>query len=162
MSRLKVVGRDKFENGKVEMLIKILSLFPVVNARKNEKLNQATLQRYLAEIVWFPSAALSPCITWEGIDDFSAKARMYVNGTNGSGIFYFNENGDFTKFSAMRYKDIKKESEPKEWIVEVLKSKVVNGVKIPVEPEATWKLDDGDWTWLKLKINEIHYNINGT
>ena len=155
---IKVVGRDKFENGKGEMLIKILSFFPVVNTRKNEKLNQAALQRYLAEIVWFPSSALSPCITWESIDDYSAKARMSVNGTTDSGIFYFNENGDFTTFSAMRYKEVGEESEPKEWIVEALESKVVNGIKIPVKLKATWKLDEGDWTWIKLKITEINYN----
>ena len=47
----------------------------------------------------------------------------------------------------------------KEWVVEVTESKVMNGVRIPVEVEATWKLEDEDWTWLKLKITEIQYNI---
>ena len=36
---IEVVGRDKFENGKDEMLIKILSLLPVVNIKDNEKIN---------------------------------------------------------------------------------------------------------------------------
>jgi hypothetical protein len=35
----------------------------------------------------------------------------------------------------------------------------MNGVKIPVKLTATWKLDEGDWTWLKLEITEIKYNI---
>lgn len=60
---ISLVGRDKFEGGKGEMTIKLLSVVPVVNARNNKKVDQATLQRYLAEIVWFPSAALSPYIT---------------------------------------------------------------------------------------------------
>uniref|UniRef100_UPI0025DAF716 DUF6544 family protein n=1 Tax=Algoriphagus sp. TaxID=1872435 RepID=UPI0025DAF716 len=62
---LSIVGRDKFENGKGEMCIKLFSIFPIVHAKNNEKIDQATLQRYLAEIVWFPSAALSPYINWE-------------------------------------------------------------------------------------------------
>jgi len=159
MSLINVVGRDKFEDGKGEMLIKVLSVFPVVDVKENEKVNHGTLQRYLAEVVWFPSAALSPYITWESIDNYSAKATMSYNGTTGSGIFYFNDDGDFKKFVAMRFKDVEKESELKEWIVEAVKSKVINGVKIPIELKATWKLDEGDWTWLKLKITEIQYNI---
>lgn len=156
---MKVVGRDKFENGKGEMFIKVLSLFPVGEVKENEKVNQAALQRYLAEIVWFPSAALSKYITWESIDEYSARATMNYNGTKGSGIFSFNKNGDFIKFSAMRYKDIDENAQLKEWLVEVTKSNVINGIKIPVEIQATWKLEDEDWTWLKLKITELQYNI---
>ncbi|MDN5330561.1 MAG: hypothetical protein PWP35_2348 [Bacteroidales bacterium] len=36
------------------MLIKVNSLIPVVNEKGN-KLDEGTLQRYLGEIVWFPS-----------------------------------------------------------------------------------------------------------
>ena len=41
-SVINVVGRDKFENGKGEMTIKLFSLIPVVNTRNNEKINQGT------------------------------------------------------------------------------------------------------------------------
>jgi len=88
MPFVEVVGRDKFQEGKGEMLIKILSLLPIVNSKNNDKTNMGTLQRYLGEIVWFPSAATSPYIVWEGIDDLSAKATMTYEGTTGSGTFY--------------------------------------------------------------------------
>lgn len=156
---IKVVGRDKFKNGKGEMLIKLVSVFPVVNVKENKKINQGALQRYLAEIVWFPSAALSQYISWESIDNYSAKATMTYNGTSGSGVFYFNENGDFIRFSAMRYRGADENTQLEEWVVEASKSKVMSGIRIPVELKATWKLKDADWTWLKLKITEIQYNI---
>lgn len=155
---LKIVGRDKFENGKGEMTIKMFSLFSIANAKNNEKVNQATLQRYLAEIVWFPSGALCKYIYWEPIDDTSAKATMEYNGTKGSGIFYFNKNGTFVKFVAMRYKDVK-DLKPTQWIVTATKTELRNGIKIPVELKAEWKLDTGNWTWLKLKISDIKYNF---
>ncbi|GEO21636.1 hypothetical protein CQA01_21700 [Cyclobacterium qasimii] len=155
---LAVVGRDKFENGHGEMMIKLLSFFSIVDAKSNEKVNQATLQRYLAEIVWFPSFALSPYISWEAIDDYSAKATMEYNGTVGSGEFHFEENGDFKKFVAMRYKDAV-DVLPTEWTVTATKTEERNGIKIPVESKAEWKLAKGNWTWLKLKITDIRYNI---
>ncbi|MGV3539708.1 MAG: DUF6544 family protein, partial [Rufibacter sp.] len=62
-----LAGRDKFYQGKGHMLIKLLSLYPVANAMGKE-IDQGTLLRYMAEMVWFPSAALSPYLTWAPID----------------------------------------------------------------------------------------------
>ena len=156
--KLSVVGRDKFEDGKGEMIIKLLSLIPVVNAKNDEKIDQATLQRYLAEIVWFPSAALNQHIKWEALDDFSAMATMKYKGTKGSGLFYFDKDGNFQKFVAMRYPD-SKAKEPVEWTVTAKKIEKRNGIKIPIECEASWELEKGNWTWLKLKITDIQYDL---
>ncbi len=155
---LRIVGRDKFENGKGEMLIKLLSLITVADEKNDEKVNQATLQRYLAEIVWFPSAALSNYIHWESLDDNSARATMKYNGTEGSGIFHFEDGGQFKKFVAMRFKDAK-DKEPTKWTVIATKSEERNGIIIPTECEAIWSLQDKEWTWLKLKIKDISYNL---
>ena len=155
---LSVVGRDKFENGKGEMMIKLLSFLPVANAANDPKVNQATLQRFLAEIIWFPSAAMSPYIQWETLSEVSAKATMDYKGTIGSGEFHFDTNGNFKKFVAMRYQDAKA-SEPTEWTVIATKIEKRNGVDIPVECEAAWTLDSCKWTWLKVKIKDITYNL---
>jgi hypothetical protein len=92
------------------------------------------------------------------MDDYSAKATMEYNGTEGSGIFHFEENGDFKKFVAMRYKDAD-DVLLTEWKVTASKTEERNGIKIPVESKAEWKLESGDWTWLKLKITDIKYNL---
>lgn len=155
---LRIVGRDKFENGKGEMLIKLLSLIKVVDAKNDEKVNEATLQRYLAEIVWFPSAVLSNYIHWECLNDNSARATMKYNGTEGSGIFHFDENGQFQEFEAIRFKDAK-DKEPTKWTVIATKLEKQNGIIIPTECEAIWSLQDEEWTWLKLKIKDISYNL---
>mgnify|MGYP006879620393 CR=1 FL=1 len=157
-SFLDVVGRDKFENGKGEMTIKLFSLFSIANAKNNDKVNQAALQRFLAETCWFPSATLSSYIKWEYIDDYSAKANIEYNRTKGSGIFHFDENGNFKKFVAMRFKDAM-DAEPTEWTVTAIKNEIRNGIMVPIECEVNWKLKDSNWTWLKLKITDIKYNI---
>ncbi|WP_420573029.1 DUF6920 family protein [Kordia sp.] len=157
-SILSVSGRDKFKDGKGEMIIKLLSLIPVAKAKDNEKVNQATLQRYLAEIVWFPSASLSQYLKWENIDDYSARATMEYNGAKGSGEFHFDTEGNFEKFVSMRYKD-SDDTEPTKWTVKATKSEERNGIKIPVECEASWELENGTWIWLKLKITDIQYDI---
>ncbi|MFN3874059.1 MAG: DUF6544 family protein [Ignavibacterium sp.] len=151
-------GRDKFSDGKGNMLIKILSLINVVNSYGNEKINQSTLQRYLGETIWFPTAAVNPYIKWEEIDSLTAKATMTYKGTTGSALFFFNENGDCIKFSAMRYMEAEKDSQLKEWVITFDEYKTYNGIKIPVKGKATWKLDVGDFTWYKLEIFDVVYN----
>ncbi len=157
-SIINVVGRDKFESGGGEMSIKMFGIVPIADVKNSAKTNEATLQRYLAEIVWFPTAALSPYIKWEPIDDISTKAIMNYRGTECSGIFHFDSSGEFIKFTAMRFKDVK-DDERKLWTVNAIKTAERDGIKIPVECEAKWKLPNQDWTWLKLKIIDIEYNL---
>jgi hypothetical protein len=49
--------------------------------------------RFLGEIVWFPSAALSPILTWEAIDGTSARATMRHGGLVESAVFAFSDEG---------------------------------------------------------------------
>jgi len=154
---IKITGRDKFMDGKGEMQIKMFSAINLVN-EKGGKMDEGTLQRFLGEIVWFPSAALNPFITWETIDKHSAKASMEYKGTTASGTFYFNENGDFIRYSALRFKGNEADAKRYEWIIEVKEHAIMNDIKIPVKMTATWKLEEGDWTWLDLEITDIKYN----
>ena len=154
---IKIKGRDKFVAGKGEMLIKINSLINVVN-EKGPRMDEGTLQRFLGELVWFPSLALSPCISWEAIDDTSAKATMTYKETTGSGTFHFNENGDFVKFVALRFMGNKPDAKRYPWVLTVKDYSVFEGIKVPSKMQATWELDEGDWTWLDLEIISIKYN----
>jgi hypothetical protein len=158
MPLVKIQGRDKFMDGKGEMLIKLNALVSVVD-EKGEKINEGTLQRFLGELVWFPSLALSPFIQWEALDVHSAKATMTYGGTTGSGVFYFNETGDFVKFIAMRYKGNGPDAKRYPWIMTVEEYGVFEGIKVPSRMKATWQLEEGDWTWLDLEIKDIRYNL---
>ena len=157
MPLVPVTGRDKFVAGKGQMTIKLFSLINVAND-DGDKIDQGALQRYLAEICWFPSAALSPYIKWEAIDSTSAKATLTYKNMSGSVVFHFNEQGRLKSCTADRYKESGKNAALERWEVVITKYGVINGVKIPVNLEVTWKLKTGDFTWYKLDITEIDYN----
>jgi len=140
------------------MTIKLLSLFPVVDSKNNERINTGALQRYLGEMVWFPSAALSPYVTWEQVGEHAARATMSVGGTTDAGTFYFNEAGEVIRYSAMRYRGDDETAERRAWIIDVLQTREMAGLRIPTKMDVTWKLDEGDWTWLQLEVTDIAYN----
>ncbi len=157
MPLVSIRGRDKYVEGKGEMLIKINSLLNVVNER-GHKLDEGTLQRFLGELVWMPSLALSPHIEWEDKDELSSKATIRYKGCTGSGIFYFNESGDFIKFVANRYRGNTENSRRIPWVLTVEEYSFFEGIKIPSKMKATWKLDNEDWTWLDLEIIDLKFN----
>lgn len=118
------------------------------------------MQRFLGEMAWFPSLSLSPFITWKQISDTSAVATMEYMGTKGSGTFYFSADGDFTKYVALRYKENEPTSKKYEWVLLVNDYNTFEGIRVPSKMTATWKLEEGDWTWLKLEVTDIKYNEN--
>ena len=158
MRIIPVAGRDQFRNGKGQMLIKLMSVIPVVNEKENIKIDQGSLQRYLGEMVWYPSAALSQYIIWESIDDTSAKATLTYKNTSGSGFFYFNDEGDVTAFSAKRYMGSGPEAVLHEWRVDIQEFKEFDGIRVPKKSTVTWKFPEGDWTWAILEITDAKYN----
>ncbi|MCF8011735.1 MAG: hypothetical protein K9L17_07030 [Clostridiales bacterium] len=152
-----IMGRDKYYEGKGNMLIKILSLVTVANS-KGKEIDQGTMLRYLAETVWFPSAALSSYITWEEIDAKSARATMSYGGITASGIFTFNKKGEVINFTAERYGEFNGQFKKRTWLVCVNDYKEFNGIKVPAKAEVTWRLDTGDFNWYKLKVTDIDHN----
>ncbi|ADL12914.1 DUF6544 family protein [Acetohalobium arabaticum] len=152
-----IVGRDKYQNGRGSMLIKILSLITVADS-KGQEMDQATLVRYLAEIVWFPTAALSSYIEWEEIDSTSAKAIMSYRGVTASGVFEFDSQGRVINFTAERYMEKNGEYDLETWVVSMDEYKECNGVCIPVQGAVTWQLETGDFNWFQFEITEIEYN----
>lgn len=159
MGLLHLSGIDTYQNGKGRMQIKALSLLPVADA-KGTQTDQGTLLRYLAEVIWFPTAALNHYITWEEIDSNAAKATMTYGDITASGIFYYNLDGDMIGFEADRYYDRKGSATLEKWYIENTAYDERNGIRIPVASEVTWKLKEGDFTWYKLEILEVTYNRN--
>lgn len=157
MPGITIHARDKYLDGKGEMKIKLLSLVPIAN-NTGFQIDQGTLQRWLAEICWFPSAALSPYIQWESIDEASAKATMTYKGVSGCAIFHFDREGNLLACSARRYMSNGRKTSLEKWEVKNTEFRAMSGLKIPAKSEVTWKLEGGDFTWLKLEITGIEYN----
>ncbi|HMP13902.1 MAG TPA: hypothetical protein PKD70_08475 [Saprospiraceae bacterium] len=152
-------GIDTYAHSKGHMLIKVLALAPVVDA-KGPAIDQGTMLRYLGEICWFPTTALSDYITWEALDAHSAKATMRYGDVTASGLFTFDAAGDMQSFEAPRYYDRKTGPTLEQWHIQNTATAELSGIRMPVQSEVTWKLQEGDFTWLKLEITEVAYNQN--
>lgn len=151
-----IAGRDKLEKGKGNMLIKAESLFPIANA-KGKEIDQGTFIRYMAEMSWFPQAALKNYITWKQLDSNRAQAFITYGNTSVSGVFTFNGDGLPVLFEAKRYGDFNGKLSLETWSVKTTRFKTFQGITVGCANEVTWKLNSGDFTWLKLEATQIDY-----
>lgn len=152
-----IAARDRYKNGKGNMIIKPFYIYPLADS-KGKETDQGTLLRYLAELSWFPQAAQKEYIQWHQIDNYRAKATMHYGDITASGIFTFNDDGDFTGFEAKRYGYFNGKYALETWSVAVKGYSVFNGIRIGNQSEVTWKLSGGDFTWLKVEVTDITYN----
>jgi hypothetical protein len=149
-------GRDKLVDGKGSMLIKLFSLLPVVDA-EDQNIDKGAALRYLAEMVWFPSAALTLPVKWEELSLLTARATMGFRNFSVTGTFTFNKKGQVTRFEAPRYYQQANTTEI--WVVEIDENSytTMDGFHVPARARLTWRLPEGDFTWYRLTIENIEY-----
>ncbi|GAB3893946.1 hypothetical protein GCM10028803_08670 [Larkinella knui] len=152
-----LAGRDKYEQGHGHMLIKAMSFWPIANTSGNE-IDQGTMLRYLGEMVWFPTAALSPYIHWEQLGATTARATMSYGKTIASGVFTFTPDGDVIRYVAQRYGEFEGTYRQETWSITLSNHQALAGIRIPVQAAVTWQLKTGDFTWYTVTITEINYN----
>jgi hypothetical protein len=150
-----VVGRDRYAGGKGQLEFRLLSLIPVAKD-SGPDMDRADLLRYLNEIMWFPAGALSPYITWAGIDATSARATMSFGEATATATFVFDEQGRLTNMVAERFDRDAGAVEP--WSTPIRAHGEFNGVRIPVEGEAVYARSSGEFPYIRVRVTEIDYN----
>jgi len=153
-----ISATDRFTGGHGNMVIKLLSVITMGNAHGPE-MDQGELQRYLAEMIWFPTAWLSDAIEWQAIDIQSVKATIRQQDV--TAVLHVNEQGQLTHLTADRYMSEHGHYRLEPWSVHVQQYYEVSGMWIPTKVEVTWHLASGDFTWFRVEITEIEYNQSG-
>lgn len=163
-ARFKVAGlpllraKDRYESGHGHMFGKLAGLITVFDAR-GEKMDQATMIRYLNEIMWFPTAYLGENINWEAVDDHSARVTFTDSGKSVSAQMFFDNTGRLTNFTAKRYREIGGKFSLDLWSTPILGYGERAGLKLPIRGQAVWNLPSGDLSYADLEITEVEYNF---
>ncbi len=150
--------RDMYYKGQGSMKGKLFALIPVVNAQPGPEMNQGVLLRFLAEMIWYPSAALQDYIIWEEIDANSARATMTWQGVSADMIFYFNDQGDMISSLASRYQEVNGHFELHDWGGIAREYKDFSGIRLQNKSDIIWKYETGDFNWLQIEVTEVRFN----
>lgn len=160
MMGVPILGRDRYQDGVGHMWITALGLVTLVDGR-GPKIDQGTALRFLGELVWFPSAALSPRIRWEPIDDRWARAHFSDQGIEVSGDFEIDEQGHFVRLSARRYLGAEPDAQRELWEVPATAWGRFEGVEVPTRGQVVWRLKDGDFEYYRWEITALEFDPVG-
>jgi hypothetical protein len=153
-----VRARDRYRDGKGNMQIKLGTVFAIADATGAE-MDQSSLTRYLNEMMWFPTAFLAPNVSFEPVDQISAKVTLTDAGKHVTATMYFDEEGKVTNFVAPRYRTVSGTSELTPWSTPITAYGEFGGFKLPVKGKAVWKLPEGDLEYMDVVFPALEYNV---
>jgi len=153
-------GFHSYKNGSATMLIKLLSLFSVVDL-KGKELGQAETVTFLNDMCLFaPATLIDKRIHWDAINDTTAKATFTNKGISISANLIFNSEGQLIDFvSHDRYAASDSEMEKYPFSTPVQNYGKIGGLKLFSYGEAVWHYPEGKFTYGKFRLKSIEYNI---
>lgn len=151
--------RDSYAAGTAWMRARIMRVFSVVNAHGKSELNSGALQRYLAELIWLPTALLpSQGIRWSPINDLSARAELTDGDITVSLQFNFNAEGECTGvYAPARYREDHGAYVPTPWQSRCHSYEVYDGIRIPTKAEVEWHLSDHELPYWRGRVTSVKY-----
>jgi hypothetical protein len=151
-------AKDSFLDGSGRMLITAAGLVPMVDATGLE-FDQGEMVRFLSEMMWFPTAFLGENVSFEPVDDGSARVSLTHRGQTATGTIFVDEDGTVTRFEADRYYpgDDGKPS-LRRWSTPVDAYGEFNGLRVPVRVRAVWHLPGGDLEYIRITLTELLYD----
>lgn len=152
--------RDKYDGIQGNMLVKLLSTLPVADA-KGMEIDISSLHRYLGEMPWYPPAFLNEeYISWEPVDATHAKAVITDGEYRASVVFSFDETGRITKVTTdERYRSVRDQFIRDRWTGYYDDYQEVDGFCVPMEIAAEWNLPEGDYSYVRLRVAEMEYDM---
>ena len=163
MNGLKISGLHHFDNDDARMKIKVLDLFTVVDEQGENMKRAETVTFFNDMVILAPQTLISNQILWEEVDESSLKATFTHNGITIHATLYFDEDGRLVNFVSEDRLALKNDgtTDSVPWSTPISEYQEVNGLRLPKYGEAVWHFDDGDFTYIKLNVRNIEYNMDG-
>jgi hypothetical protein len=155
-------ARDQIIDGHGSILAQLGSTLTVSRA-SGPAMDQGALLRLLVEMVWFPTAFLDDrFVSWEEIDDRSARATLHHPGREASATFHFRRDGLPRLVTGQRYRDARGGAVLTPWSGRFEDYRLIDGMMVPLDLEARWHLDSGEWPYAHFKVERIEYDRDDT
>lgn len=147
---------DVYNRGVGRLEARVFSVIPVASAGPDPEMNEAELERYLAEAAWYPTALLPAAgVEWTAIDEDTARATLDDSTVTASLVFHFGDDGRIDRVTTDRYQQDRGEYVP--WTGYFEEYETRNGMQIPIRGEVEWNQSDGDVRYGRFTVTDIDY-----
>jgi len=159
MFGMTVPGYHRYIDGRATMDVRIFGLFSVVKHSGDVMNVSDTVTLFNDMCLLAPATLIDNRITWQNVDELTAKATFTNHGISISATLYFNTEGQLVNFvSEDRWAVADMKQFP--FSTPVSNYRDINGYNLPTYGEAIWHYPDGEYIYGKIEIKEIEYNIS--
>ncbi|WP_062619491.1 DUF6544 family protein [Aequorivita aquimaris] len=151
-------GYHRYKEGKASMLIKLLSVFPVVDISEPEMFKTETVTFFNDMCLFAPAALIDKRINWQTLEDNSVKAVFHNGEVSVSAILKFDESGRMINFISEDRVDVNS-NQNVPFSTPVTEYGTVNGYKLPLAADAVWHFPEGDFVYGKFYLQDVQYNL---
>lgn len=148
--------RDSFVNGTGSMFGSVHGMFRVMHMDGTPEMAVASLQRYLAEAVWIPTALLPAYgVVWTPIDSTSARATLSTSSTTAALDFHFDSRTGLVSrvFAESRGRAVGGSIVPTPWQGRWTEWSLRNGMRVPSSGEVEWILPEGPQPYWRGRLS---------
>lgn len=160
---IRIRVRDSYDEGVGATRARLAGIVSLANQPGTTQTAEASLQRFLAEAIWFPTALLPAAgVRWSQLAADRATATLVDRGNRASIDFCFGPRGEITGCSAMRYRDAGDHTVLTPWQTRTWDYEACDGIMVPRAGEASWILPDGVLTYWRGSIEQVSYVFDST
>jgi hypothetical protein len=155
-----VRGIHIYAERKARMLIKILGLFTVTDAKGTEMDQSETVTVFNDMCFMAPASLTDKKITWKEIDNKSIIAKFKNGNIEISATLYFDENGGLANFiSNDRYETTDGRTYRNyPWLTPVTEYRDINGYRLPSAAKLIYRYPEEDFCYGEFNLVNIEYN----
>jgi uncharacterized membrane protein YphA (DoxX/SURF4 family) len=164
MNHLPVDVLHAFDEDGASMRVKLLSAIPMVNAKGAELTRTETVTMFNDICFFAPGVLVSPAVTWESIDEHTARAHFTLGVNTIAAELHFNDAAELVDFIS----DDRSASSPdgrtftpQRWATPARDYAQVGPARVATKADATWQPSSGTWTYGEFELNSLAYDVAG-
>lgn len=146
-----LLARDKFVDGRGNMLITVLGLVVVADASGPE-IDLGAGLRFWGELISFPEAVLNRHLRWEEMDARHARVHIEQGPLKMSATIEFDARGFPVAMHAERFRDVAGQFVLTPWSGNFRDWGKIDGRLLPTRWEAVWHLPEGDFPAVEIEV----------
>jgi hypothetical protein len=152
---------DAYVAGEGILHATLFGLITLTKIQGTPEVAQGELLRFLAESAWYPTALLpSQGVTWEAIDDRSARATLTDGATTVAVEFRFGDDDLIqTIYTPARHRTVKGKLTIAPWQIQLWNYAKRDGILIPIDGEVAWELPTGLLPYWRGHLSDIKYEF---
>ena len=150
-----------FDDRSARMKVRLLSIFPLVNVDGPDLRRAETVTLFNDLCLLAPAELVGPSVTWERIDERSARGFFTVEAHTISAVLSFNDAGelvDFVSDDRLALSSDGADFTSQRWSTPVGNYQRLGGRVVMTRGEGRWHPPEGSFTYLELELLDLETN----